>query len=62
MRRHETVILNRTVMPDMVPAPQDNIVTDRYEWLHNIVFKYKTVLTQIHVSPDEGSGADIAGG
>jgi hypothetical protein len=38
MGRYENVILNNRVMPNMIPGPADDIITNPRKWLNNVIF------------------------
>ena len=41
------------MMANMISTPKNDIVSDFNEWLNRIPFKDETVLTDLHVFPDE---------
>lgn len=48
-------------MSDMVAAPKHDVIAYGHEGLHRVVLEDKAVLAELHVGPDEGAAADVAG-
>ena len=45
MRSHEHIVLDDTVVTNVISGPQDDIAADFTKWLHYIVLKDKGVFT-----------------
>jgi hypothetical protein len=54
------LIMNDTVMPYVVAAPEDDIITNLYKWLDGIIFKNKTIISDLSIVPNKRPAADIA--
>src|SRR5262249_28092281 len=59
VRCDKAVILDRRVVPDMVPAPQGNVVTNPYKRLNGVVFEDETVLAGPVIAQVGATRADI---
>src|ERR1041385_7405180 len=59
MRCKRNMVLDYSVMADVITAPQHNVVADRCEWLDRIVFEYETVVADHSSREHSCFGADV---
>ena len=57
----EDVVSDRGVVPDVVTAPHHHVAAHRDERLNRVVLEDEAVLAELHVAPDEGVAAHVAG-
>src|SRR5438874_2505194 len=54
------MVLDYSVMTNVIATPQHNIVADGGEWLNGVVFEYETVVANRRPREDGCFGADVA--
>jgi len=59
MRGDKAVVPNYRVMPDVIAAPQHNVIAHSNEGLHHIILKNKTMFTQEDILPDKCARTDV---
>ena len=54
------MVFDHTVMPEVIPAPQDNVIPDGNKGLDRIVFENEAVLADLYIGKNSGLRTHIA--
>jgi hypothetical protein len=60
VRSQEAVVINRSVVADVITAPQGYIITDANEWLNGVVFQNSTIFADSVLREKRTPATDVA--